>query len=574
MNISNLFVKNADEVLVVDISSNLKLINIQLPRLFPTLSGSCISCIGRRDPIATGKDQPEGSGSASSGRSRKAKITALNIFELSGDKREEKIKDSIRSFIKENGIQHQNCVLSPSLSFLIIKRLQLPAVPDKELLEAIKWQIKDDVPFDLSEAIIKYHLIKKETKEDGAKTFDIICVAAKEDEIKKQVVLLTQIGLRCSGVGVSIFGYAKLIEEYAKEARDEAVGILHMTEDSGYFAILHENKLNFYRQLPVSIAKLRESLTQVLISVKGKEQLTPDEIDKFLFKTSKFANSSIYNNKIAVSQILAMLRPGLERLAQEIKRSLAYYDAQFKGPKEGALKNILIAGEAGRIFDLDKILSVELSLPVSVIFLKEEIESLPSVNSDFLSRSYAAFGLGVGLDREINLLPQEFCTGKIEKLQKISLRWAAFLVFLLMLLPYIFAKAGLDTQQKRLDNTLAYQNVLSEVKKIKQNTDALSNFAEKVRDSDFPVGSLLKEFSKAASQDIFLKGLLLNCQSKTGTIIGFVKNGDASPNVILAEFVGKMNNSRLVVGAKIDSVDKGSGDGLKVDNFKISFQLP
>ena len=304
-------------------------------------------------------------------------------------------------------------------------------------------------------------------------------------------------------------------------------------------------------------------------------QLTLDEIDEVLFGTGVLLNGSIYKDKIAGSQILAMLRPGLERLAQEIKRSLAYYDTQFIPTRaEGEAKKILIGGEAVRIANLDKILSVELSLPVSVISLKGDFTSSPSVNPDFLSRSYAALGLGLGLGGEINLLPQEFRTERIEKFQKVSLRWSAFFAFLLLLVPYIFAKAGLGIYQRRLDNTLIHLNALSEVKRIKENSEALQGFAAEVRNLDFPAGSLLKKISGIVPQGMFFNEFNLNCESKTGSIIGFIKDGSASSGAILAEFVGDMNNLKLAVNVKIDSVSKGSDEDPKINNFKISFQLP
>ncbi|MDI6759006.1 MAG: pilus assembly protein PilM [Candidatus Omnitrophota bacterium] len=496
------------------------------------------------------------------------KLTALNIIKLSKENREEEIINSIRSFIKENNIRHKEVVLSPALGSLIIKRIQLPVLPEKELLEAIKWRLKDDVPFDLSGAVVKYQIIKKESKEDGAKTHDIICVIAKEEEIKQQVLLLKQIGLKCLRVGVSAFGYAKAIEECVKEAQNEAVGVLHLWEEGAYFSIYNENKLTFYREIPVSINKLKESLTQVLSSVKGKTQLTSEEIDEFLFGEDALPDALIYKDKIAVSRILEMLRPNLERLAQEIKRSLAYYETQFK---EGAVKKFFFSGEAVRIANLSKILSNELPLVISAVPLQERFTFSPSLKTDFLLRSCAAFGLGMA-DNEINLLPQEFRTEKIEKFQRVSLRWMAFLAFLLLFVPYIFTKAGLGMYQRRLDNTLLHLNTLSEIKKIKQDADALSNFSQIIRNSGFFAGALLERFSKIVPQNMFFKEFSLDCESKTGSIIGFLK--DSSSSAILAEFTGKMNNSGYALNTKVDSVDKVDSDGRSIDNFKLSFQIP
>ncbi|MFH1354975.1 MAG: hypothetical protein ABIH19_02370 [Candidatus Omnitrophota bacterium] len=118
------------------------------------------------------------------------KVEALKIVELPKEKKEETITAALADFIRENKIQHKNVIIKPHLNSLLIKRIQLPIVPEKELLEAVKWQIKDEVPYDLAKALISYSVVNKITKEDGSRALEVLCVIAEEEEIRRQVSLL------------------------------------------------------------------------------------------------------------------------------------------------------------------------------------------------------------------------------------------------------------------------------------------------------------------------------------------------------------------------------------------------
>lgn len=96
--------KRVDSVLVVDLGSNLKILSVDLKG--------------------------------------EIKVSALKIVKLPEDKKEEITLSALRNFIQENNISHKNAILRPALKSWFIKRLQLPAMPYRDLPEAIKWQLK------------------------------------------------------------------------------------------------------------------------------------------------------------------------------------------------------------------------------------------------------------------------------------------------------------------------------------------------------------------------------------------------------------------------------------------------
>ena len=468
----------------------------------------------------------------------KLKITASKIISLPKDKRDKVVLESLSNFIRENSILHKNAILKPSLDSLFIKRLRLPNIPEAELSEAVKWQVKEELSFDLSKGIIDFLVLDQRSLEDGSKMLDIICAAAGEDEVGAQVSLLKQAGLNCLAVIPLPFAYAKLLGRHFFKQKEECAGILHIEEERCFFSMHKGSNLEFFRDLPFSISKLRDSLRGVLISDKGRTALSNDQAQEALFKTGLLE---------AGGQIFSMLRPDLERLASEIKRSLDYYTSQFK--REAAVNNILLSGRAIDIPDIDKFLKTELSLNVGKI-------SVLNLGSQIPQALYEGLSLAIDYGQGINLLPYEFRVEKFERLQKVSLRWIGFIAGALLFFSYLFASVGINAYKRRLENARLHLNVLSEVKAAKDRIEEFNKFIAQVSASQPDAGSLLKKLSNIAPRDLFIEALSINSELTSFKASGYIKSISQSPDVILNRFVSDMQSTQYFSDVSISSLEK------------------
>ncbi|MDD5431890.1 MAG: pilus assembly protein PilM [Candidatus Omnitrophica bacterium] len=503
--------------------------------------------------------------------SGEVEIKAFQSLSIPEGKKEQLIQSSIRDFLKANNIFHKNAILVPSQSLVFSKRLQMPVIPDKELLDAIKWKIKDDLPIELSDAVVGFQIINTLTKEDGSREYDIECVAVKENEVKSQVEMIKGLGLSCLAVVLAPFGYVNLINKYFSEDSKKTVGILHVDENKSYFVICKNEKLEFYRELPFSVNELRKALSSVLITEKGKLQLNPEEINDILFKGGiPWGDKEAYKDKFAASQILGLLRSPLDMLIQEIKRSLAYYETQFKG---AAIEKIYLNGKGLKVPNLDKFLQEASALNIENFPLIGNLKAGAGIESDVLLENYAFVASGLDYENNINLLPQEYRSEKIEKLQVMSLRWVFFIAALLLLVFYLLAHVGVDVYQKRLDNAEFQLKVISEIKDIKARTDAFDNFVSSLRSREVPVGLLLKKISMLAPREVFLNSMEINSETKTGSFSGLVKSTNADPNAALAKFISDLGSSGNFADIDISNVTKGALQGFDVMMFEVTFKL-
>ena len=498
------------------------------------------------------------------------KIRALKVVKYKAASKEQDILSALAAFIEENNIQHNNVILATSFDSLIIKRLQLPAVPAKEMLEAIKWQIKDDVSFDLSKAVLDFSIIRKIIKSDGAKTLDITCVLKQKEDIRQQVLLLKKSGLRCLAAIPLTFGYANIIDKHFDRGDEEANGLLHLSEEGCFFAIYKNRKVEFYRELPTSISRLRKALQGVLISDRGKLELSDDEANEALFEVGLPTEELIHKEKISSTQIRSMLSPILERLGQEVKRSLVYYQSQFD---ENKVKDIFVGGEASAIPNLEKFLNQELPLDVHNLSLNDKVKFQQGVDLKLLMQKYGYLGLAVNFAENVNLLPREFRTEKIEEVEKVSLRWVGLAIFLILSLLYIFARARITGYQNRLDNALLHLNVISEVRQTKTRIDELNNFIITSKNSAPPVDKVLKALSFISDKNLFITKFSLDSNSKRGVIVGFVRAKEDDPEIILTQFIRKAESLKYFADVNISSVTKVREAGHDIADFNITFKV-
>ena len=524
--------KKVDQILVVDISEKLALLNIEV--------------------------KP------------KIRALAIEVVDLDDQDKDQAIVDELTRFIQKYQIQHTNAILKPSLETSLIKRIQLPSVPDIELPETIKWKIKEDLPFELSEAAIGYSLIERITKDDGSKALDIICAAARQDKIRSQVLLIKQAGLNCLSVGLLPFGYAKLTDHLTQD-KAESVGILHMGKNLSYLAVCRDQRLEFYRELPISVDKLKDSLKGVLISDKGKVELTDQEAEEALFNVGVPQKESSFKDKASSTQILSMLRPHLERLGVEIKRSITYFVSEYGGNQ---VTKIFLAGSATRIPNIDTFLSQETTLICKKVALDALDVSCGDADSQKICEHLGNLGLVIDYIHSVNLLPFEFRAEKFEKIEKISLRWVAFILFLILFVSYLFAKIGMGAYQRRLNNAKLHLNVLSEIKETKGKIDELNNFIGDIRSQEVVISSILKRLSNIAShRGFFILDFWLDAETKSGEMAGFVKSTSENPDTVLAGFIRRAEETHYFSDVDLVSVKKSKRDGFDITEFEINFVL-
>ena len=105
------------------------------------------------------------------------------------DKSPEDISHFLKQWLENNSILENEVAFSISdPEAVFIKKLSLPWMPRTELLNAVKWQLKEVLPFNLDDSISDFQVIREHTDRDGAKKVELLCVFAKKEIVNKYII--------------------------------------------------------------------------------------------------------------------------------------------------------------------------------------------------------------------------------------------------------------------------------------------------------------------------------------------------------------------------------------------------
>lgn len=209
----------------------------------------------------------------------------------------------------------------------------IPSMPKNEIAEAVRWELKNRLPFPVDGFVIDY---EAESNSEGG--YDVTVAFSPSDLIDAHLYVLREAGIIAPHLITSGFALKKFAEHAHPGAKIICAVDLGDSQSEIYiFSTPRSGQVSrilFSRKLPVAGFDITKAMAGVTISDKGRVELSADEAERIKKE----------NGVLQPLHILSMMRPQIERLAGEISRSLDYY----KTSKDAAVvdKIILFGGTA------------------------------------------------------------------------------------------------------------------------------------------------------------------------------------------------------------------------------------
>lgn len=222
-----------------------------------------------------------------------------------------------------------NVSLAPEDSFLV--QVTTPPVADDELLEALRWSVKDMVDYNIDEAVIDAFPVPEDALRGRDPMMNV--VGARKPRLRGLVDLCKSLGVEIHAIDVAELSLRNLVRDYGSEER--AIALLLLEHDSGTVLIFRNDTLYFSRQISCS-----ESIFQG----------APDEATN----------------------------EARDQVCLELQRSLDYFESQLG---QAAPRQVLIAAGPGTV---DLQLAIVNNLAIEPIVLElgdtdEDLEHQPSL---------------------------------------------------------------------------------------------------------------------------------------------------------------------------------------------------
>jgi type IV pilus assembly protein PilM len=399
----------------------------------------------------------------------------------------DKLSQILKALFKEAGLETKKVRLTVSGSGVQIKRISIPSFPKAELKEAVRWEIKDHLPFPVETAQIDFHILN-EYVEDNVKKLDLITVACPKHLVDQTLSIAERAGLQPIHLDVAPFALWNTLSAWDRIKKEETVALIDMGAEKTGIYIFKDGILQFSREVTPAGADITRAVMEGIGS-SGEAQPIYERSEKIKQEIgipSEPSQEGMSDNSASLSKISFLVRPVLERLAAEIGRSLDYYRSQFN---EERIDRILLTGGGANLKNIVSYLGKELRLPIEHFNpLRKILFDSKKIDAQLLDQVGSAFTIAAGMalpePKRIELLPAEEPFLSKVQIGKLVPALAPLITLFIFLAIIWYMNGQVTTLQKEQDVKMA---------KI-ANLDTLQTKLKLLREKDLQMKEKLSQF--------------------------------------------------------------------------------
>lgn len=440
--------------------------------------------------------------------------------------------DALKSLFKDINTQEAQVKVVINCPQSTTRILTIPFMPKSEIPEALKWEMKNFVSFNVEEAALDYEILQ-EVIQAGVKKLKVCVACSPQATINNYLGLLKEAGIHPALFTQPAFALKNIITNFLPE-EEQTIGILDIGCGLSELYLFQAEEFVFNRKLPVAGQNFTQDMSQVLVSDLGKTQLTPQEAEEIKKKCGipETASSDVLEGKISCVQLVSLLRPNLEKLAKEIERSFDFYREKEQG---GKVEHLILLGGSSSLKGLAKNLTEELGIPIDsgnpLKGLVSEESALFKDNAASAHRFAQSLGVAKSAAHAVNLLPVEIKEQTRLLIERSSIKAAVTAVIAILILTYIGMNIRLGVYDKRIAAARLELGALApHIGEVQKQAFLATALKERIYWSD-----ALKEISNLIPAQVCLTSL--NTQKKSLILKGEIKSSGMAEQKILTEFM-------------------------------------
>lgn len=210
-------------------------------------------------------------------------------------------QNAIKSFIKENKLTSAMIASSFDDPSMKIRKMELPKMPEADLIEAIRWNLRDIVDGDIEEFTVSYSRIKEHADVEMPK-IELMAYAVKREAVDNYKAQIEGLGLSPFFIEPAAVTLAATLERFAQDD-ERYIGGVHIGNAMTFFYVIGQGVFVFSRPM------IGISLEEYVKDMDGFNQKLAIEIQKSIdtFKVN-FAMQDV--SKLYISGGGALI-PGL-----------------------------------------------------------------------------------------------------------------------------------------------------------------------------------------------------------------------------------------------------------------------
>jgi type IV pilus assembly protein PilM len=264
------------------------------------------------------------------------------------------VVEAIRTAVSKAGIRETDAAIAICGRELIIKKVQIPQVPAKEVHDVVQLEAEHHIPFAIDEVFLDYHTVGQHNAQ-----IDLILVAVKKSKVLEYAAVVEEAGLVPIIVDVDSFALGNQFELNFPEEQGEAVALIDIGASIMKTNVVRAGSTIFARDIPFGGNNYTQAIAQQL---------------KIPFEQAEAAKLG-RDVGIRWEAVVPALEAVSRELSLEVQRTFDYFASTAESERIG---KIVLAGGCAQLPGLNDYLSSNWGIPVELARPFERIEVDPA----------------------------------------------------------------------------------------------------------------------------------------------------------------------------------------------------
>ena len=264
------------------------------------------------------------------------------------------VAETVRSIIDSAGLKTKNVVAAVGGHDVIVKKIPMDRMSERDAREVIRWEAEQHVPFDMENVQLDFQILDPDS---DAMQMSVLLVGAKRELIDNRLSLLTDAGLNPVAIDVEAFALHNAFERNYPGVREGMVALVNIGNETTNVNLLQNGSPVLVRDVPFGTRRLREALQR-------ERGLGSEQAEDVLQGRSDSAG------------LRALLDDRIDEVVAGIERAAAFIVSQSGG--EG-VRRVFLSGGGASINGIAQTLSHRMGVPVEQANPLERLAVRPEV---------------------------------------------------------------------------------------------------------------------------------------------------------------------------------------------------
>ncbi|MBU1862307.1 MAG: type IV pilus assembly protein PilM [Candidatus Omnitrophica bacterium] len=518
----------------------------------------------------------------------KPEITNFDIIALPftfKDANKKVSHERVISFLKEtfekNNVEAKGLVQLITGGSVFSRKIRIPKLAAREVENAIKFEAANQIPFNLDSSYFDGQLLQEVTLPDGTKNDEFLIAASSKKNVDDMIELSSKLDMKPTCVGIPIFAMYNLARVCPQFDTSEKIAVIDLGSRRTNILIVEDKSILFAREIPIGDDNFSEA---ILGEFAGENwdlaRVEQVKKEKAIYQFGLHDGETVDENNEIQMRITNVVRPLLERLLNEIRRSFDYFREQFKNTQ---VEKIILSGKGCLGGGVDTIFEKIFNVPIEYLNVFDIITIKDTLDREKLQGSILdlaiILGLVLGKEKQINFLPTEIKEKK-EKLPQIVISTGAGIVVVFILcvvLLVVQIRISALRGEIRASNE-QMTDIIPQIEAFNKKCEIYGSdkeYVDTLRERQILLSQALKEIANIIPQAIAFHTIDLG---KDGwlSVRGYAfddPNAEIASGGVLTDFIIAIENSPFFLQAKLVSSARGNTFEVPHSEFNISCKV-